>query len=1080
MAVDQGWTQLRPDLDRRLDGALTHRLTTLIAAAGYGKSTALAAWARAVGAASYRLSATDQDLTKFVAGVITALRLRMPAVTSDIVAAVDAPRGPDAVADELTRASALASSISENMGEHLAGNLVLVLDGLECLTDSAGPCRFVDTLVRTTPPGLHVVIASRDALPFPIARLRQDHDVLEFDAADLALTVDETSAWLRRRIGDSGTGFASALHNAVGGWPAATHAAIDAMAAAEPAEWPTLATNVTATSTVLTALTRRVFNALSGEAQRLLRAATVLPSVTGQLAEVLGVPSGTLTTIASRGLFLETDADGSRITPTGRQVLDHHAPLADDEAQDVAAVAARWYVEHEAPDLALRAAVAAGHVTLIKSLLAEHGEKLVEHPDDVLAAFDQLAEVDQPGADQSAPQTDLEHIRLAGLAHFNRGDWDRALAKLAEAAKIGIFDSAVAYRIGLIDHLRGDFDSALHSYRDGAEFGRPAADAIMCTAMAASVRWLRGDRTESAALAETARDQATRLGDHRALAAAHTVLAMVAAFDGDGRANDAHYLKALDLATQAGDVAQQIRIRCNRASHRHTEGAFTEALEELEIAIRLCDLTGFAPWAALARSNRADALIRLGRLEEASVEAADAAERWQAMGSRLLGYGLTRQAQIQLLRGHVRAAGEMFERAADLAEQSGDAQGLNGALTGMAELLVEEQPDVAVSLAERAAARHVGTAVVPAWLAQARAALAAGRPSADVRNLLDRAEAEAQRRNEQASLAQVAQLRAMLGGDLAMAGEAIDRWQAIGDPIGLARAELVRASLIDPHAGAKTAADVRVRMQAIGCRSLDREIESLLARATPGDPRPIAIQTLGVFRVQRSGVPISSTEWQSRKARDLLKILLTRRGRSVPRDQLVERLWPESATDPAALKRLNVMVSTLRSVLDPDHSWASDRFVISTAGAIRIEINNDCVDVFNFLDLVTRAGRLDHAGRTAEAIELWRAAETAYTGDFCEEDPYADWAAGLREEARLAYAQAAARIADWEAGAGHYEQAARYWLRLLERDPYDERAHLALVLTLDQAGRRGDARRRYQAYADLMRELDIEPSPHPA
>src|SRR5699024_1350211 len=114
----------------------------------------------------------------------------------------------------------------------------------------------------------------------------------------------------------------------------------------------------------------------------------------------------------------------------------------------------------------------------------------------------------------------------------------------------------------------------------------------------------------------------------------------------------------------------------------------------------------------------------------------------------------------------------------------------------------------------------------------------------------------------------------------------------------------------------------------------------------------------------------------------------------------------------------------------------------------------------------------------AEALEHWRVAESAYTGDYCEEDEYADWAISLREEARLAYAQAAARIATWEAKAGHYDLAARYWLRLLERDPYDELAHLSLVQTLEDAGHRRDARRRYQIYADLMRDLDIEPSPY--
>ena len=1073
--VDRSWSHPRPDLDRRLDGALTHRLTTLIAAAGYGKSTVLSAWARAVGGATYRIGPADRDLTKFSSGVISALRLRAPALTSEIVTAVDAPLGPGAVADESARAGALASAVSETLHAHLTGSLVLVLDGLNGIADAPAACRFVDTLVRTVPSRAHVVIASRDPLPFPIARLRQDHEVLEFDATDLMLTLDETTEWLRRRVGDAAAGVAPVLHATTGGWPAATHAAVDAMARTDPKAWNGVVTDVSATSEALDALARQAFDGLSPDSRLLLRAATVAPVVTDQLAMALGVPPDTLPNITSRGLFMESNADGSQLTPVGRRVLSSHAPLEDHEARDVAEVSARWYVQHGMADRAVQAAIAARHDTLVESVLAAHGDRLVEHPDDLLTALARI------GADGAGRQPDAEHVRLAGLAHFNRGDWDRARELLARAGDLGALDSAVAYRIGVIDHLRGDLGTALDVYQRGTELGRPAGDAVLCTAMAAAVRWLQGDRAECAALADAASEQATLLGDHRALAAAHTVHAMLAAYDGDGRANDAHYLKALDHAAQAGDVAQQIRIRSNRASHRHTEGAFAESLAELEIAIRLCDLTGFAPWAALARSNRAETLIRLGRLEEAAVEAGDAVERWQAMGSCLMGYGLTRQAQIQVLRGQTTAAAEAFRRAVTFAEQAGDAQALSTALSGLAELLAVDQPDAAAELAERAAAQHVGTAIVSAWLAGARAAITRGRPD-DARRLLDDAETQATRRNERANLARVAELRAELDRDLDAADRAVQRWTAIGDPIGLARAQLLRASLSSPRLGAEVAEITRSRMQAIGCHSLDREIETLAARASTRAQPEIVIQTLGTFRVLRHGRPVPIATWQSRKARDLLKVLVTRRGRPIPRDQLAELLWPDAdlADDTVSLKRLNVMVSTVRGVLDPDHSMPADHVVVSTSGSLHVDLSHVRVDVVEFLDFVAEAIALDQANRHSEALDCWRNAEALYTGDFCEEDAYADWATALREEARLAYAQAAARIADWEAGSGHYEQAARYWLRLLERDRYDERAHLALILTLDQAGRRGDARRRYQVYADLMRELDIEPSPHPA
>jgi DNA-binding SARP family transcriptional activator len=63
---------------------------------------------------------------------------------------------------------------------------------------------------------------------------------------------------------------------------------------------------------------------------------------------------------------------------------------------------------------------------------------------------------------------------------------------------------------------------------------------------------------------------------------------------------------------------------------------------------------------------------------------------------------------------------------------------------------------------------------------------------------------------------------------------------------------------------------------------------------------------------------------------------------------------------------------------------------------------------------------------------------------------------------------------------GDVDGATRHWLRILERDAFDEGAHLELVKLLDRAGRRGEARRRYGLYAARMAEIDVEAAPFPS
>jgi DNA-binding SARP family transcriptional activator len=52
--------------------------------------------------------------------------------------------------------------------------------------------------------------------------------------------------------------------------------------------------------------------------------------------------------------------------------------------------------------------------------------------------------------------------------------------------------------------------------------------------------------------------------------------------------------------------------------------------------------------------------------------------------------------------------------------------------------------------------------------------------------------------------------------------------------------------------------------------------------------------------------------------------------------------------------------------------------------------------------------------------------------------------------------------------------------RIIERDAWDERAHLDLVACLQATGRHGEARRRYGAYAARMREIDLPAAAFPA
>ncbi|HKY68913.1 MAG TPA: BTAD domain-containing putative transcriptional regulator, partial [Acidimicrobiales bacterium] len=247
--------------------------------------------------------------------------------------------------------------------------------------------------------------------------------------------------------------------------------------------------------------------------------------------------------------------------------------------------------------------------------------------------------------------------------------------------------------------------------------------------------------------------------------------------------------------------------------------------------------------------------------------------------------------------------------------------------------------------------------------------------------------------------------------------------------------------------------------------------------ATAAPAPPLAIQCLGGFAVLRDSVPVPLGEWKSRKARDLVKILIARGGRPVHREALLALLWPDD--DPAqTASRLSVALSTARAVLDPGKTRPPGWYLGSDNDALWIDLAHVEVDVERFEDLAGRAATERKAGPSPAALDALAEAEAAYVGDAFPEDPYEDWTVSRRERARATYIWVARTLAD-DSAADDPATAVRCSLRVLEHDPYDEHAHLGLVRAHLGAGQQGEARRAYQAYSARMGEIGVEAAPFP-
>jgi len=138
------------------------------------------------------------------------------------------------------------------------------------------------------------------------------------------------------------------------------------------------------------------------------------------------------------------------------------------------------------------------------------------------------------------------------------------------------------------------------------------------------------------------------------------------------------------------------------------------------------------------------------------------------------------------------------------------------------------------------------------------------------------------------------------------------------------------------------------------------------------------------------------------------------------------------------------------------------------------------IDVEQFLAAAASA-LASYGQREARAARAELAhAERLYTGVFLDEDPYEDWTTPLRDESRTTYISIVRALAALAEASGDLDDALRYHRRVLERDAWDEGAHLALVSLLEQAGRHGEARRCYRVYVSRMEEIRVRVAPFPS
>jgi DNA-binding SARP family transcriptional activator len=265
------------------------------------------------------------------------------------------------------------------------------------------------------------------------------------------------------------------------------------------------------------------------------------------------------------------------------------------------------------------------------------------------------------------------------------------------------------------------------------------------------------------------------------------------------------------------------------------------------------------------------------------------------------------------------------------------------------------------------------------------------------------------------------------------------------------------------HGTAETAATLRITR---GQDIVDLR-RGLISKHAPS----LFIRSFGAIVIHSGSWLGQTTSIEKRRMRALLALLVANYRSTLTREMALDILWPDS--DPAsAINSLNQAVFQLRRVLDPSfRDGESPQYVLSTVDALQLNPLHTVTDLDQFRRLAVEL-RSEPGGeveRITSLVDMVR-------GEFLAELRYEDWATRLRI---AVHAEIRTVLLPIAMGRGNVspDTAVRAACALLELDPYDEEAQLAMARQFDSSGRKAAARTAVLRFAKRMKDdLDERPS----
>jgi ATP/maltotriose-dependent transcriptional regulator MalT/DNA-binding SARP family transcriptional activator len=1036
-----------------------HPVTLVTANAGSGKTTLVADFVRAHAQQFvwYQLDHTDADPAVFLGYVTHGIRQHIPEFGQATLAylqqaAAEVAQHPERAVDVL---------LNEAL-DSIEQQLILVLDDYHHLGAETPVHAAINRLLAYLPDVIHTIIISRDVPPLQLARLRSQAQLAIIDRNDLLFTDEETQA-LFRQVFDL-----ELTPEQLVEYRERTQGWITALQLVRQVAQRQAGGLRIDLGEILRQSERDIFDYFAEEVfadepervQQLLMRIALLERIELEICAKLYPDAGCaglLPQLVRRNVFISVAADGRgeeyRLHPLFQSFLRRRLRTEVGRPEVVAEQAriAGYFLDCGDWEQAIHHLFAAEEFDRAAAVIAEKGQAWIAS-----GALSSLVSFIDALPAESLERNPRAMVHRAEVARL-RGEYDTAQAMLIGAANLlnaqgdREGEAEALHSLATIARRNGDFNSAFGYLDRAVELtGEQSLVRAKCgntrgLCLVSLRQWNEAEREFRTALhlAEEQRDERyTRIILHN--------LGLPPMIRGDFGEALRWLRRLLSDGRQTALAPQEATAHLNMARCYLYRGEPANSERHLESALECCNLFNLI-------AARAEVFETYGNLYRERGEWAQAEDYYERAKRAYHEAGidlarrelLEEQALLALQMGDgVTARALLDQLIAERAELM-DEMGVQTAMLSRGRVLLEQnEPELARAELDQALGyfRQHGL-----YYYEAQACLTLA--------LCDHAMGRDVEMMEQ--MRRVLDLAARFDYDYWLKREISAHPQLFSVP------DVVE--LLPP--------DLREMIEDRKLRIVDRGFQTAAEQTTIRRPlADLAINMLGPVEIFRDPQrPFAPDAWTTKRARDILCFIVSRRHARASKDIIIETFWGEA--DPEIIaKNFHPTVSHIRKALNSNQPLKQN-FLLYRDGDYML--NSDfsySIDIEEFDRLVAEADAARRAAQYERQIGCYEEAVKLYRGEFMQ-GCYDDWVEEQRSYYREQYLHMLEALVNSAQKAGEWLRSLQLAQQILRDDPFREDIHCLVMRAHAALGNRVAVKEQFETLRKLLRkELSVEPA----